>query len=242
MGDINDPLKTAGRGDCEIVLEAIEALKRWIYGPRYAGPEKEPVPTTEDEFSLLMDGLRRWATLHAPHTDTGRLQDYRRAELRRRSEGGVPDQLAEREWRVAAAKADDALNELKILLTEAQGKKAKKMTREEANARAMELAKRLGQKFFLLSGREQARQIGCSWKTWERTALYQTVKAKAKRLQMRPSSRRSAVSFTPGLESVTGEGEKDEVLNNLIAEQRADDEPRPLDDSGPKKVRCRKRL
>jgi hypothetical protein len=52
------------------------------------------------------------------------------------------------------------------------------------------------------------------------------------------------VSFTPILEAVTGEGERDEVLNQLIAAQKADYEPSPLEDdppeSRPKKVRSYK--
>jgi hypothetical protein len=137
MSDINDPLKSAGRDDHELVLEAIESLKRWVYRADYKGPDKEPEPKTEEEFSLLMDGLRRWATLHAPHIDTGRLQDYRRAEF------GLPnpcgsarlfsDQLGERQWWQAAHKADDALNELKILLkAETENKKSKRTPLKEA--------------------------------------------------------------------------------------------------------------
>jgi hypothetical protein len=120
MSDINEPLQTASGHDHELVLEAIEALKRWIYREEYKGPEKAPVPKTECEFSLLMDGLRRWATLHAPHIDTGRLQDYRRAELGLTNACGdhraFPDRSSERQWWQTAHKADDALNELRILL------------------------------------------------------------------------------------------------------------------------------
>jgi len=80
------------------------------------------VPTTEEEFSSLLDGLRRWATLYAPHTDTGRLQDYRRAELTLAAAPGpgrvFGSRRSERDWWQVAHKADDALNELKILLVE----------------------------------------------------------------------------------------------------------------------------
>jgi hypothetical protein len=119
MSDINEPLQTAGRDDYELVLEAIEALKRWIYRADYKGPEKDPEPKTETEFSVLMDGLRRWATLYSPHIDTGRLQDYRRAELSLATCTPVrafPDQRGQRDWSQTAAKADDALNEMKIQL------------------------------------------------------------------------------------------------------------------------------
>jgi hypothetical protein len=242
--DINDALKTAGRNDGELVLEAIEALKRWIYSQAYQGTEKEPVPKTEDEFSILMDGLRRWATLHAPHIDTGRLQDYRRAELRRRAEGGFTDRAAEKEWKQAYQKADDALNELKILLTEAEEKKSKKrMTRQEANERAMELVKRYRKQFVMLSESEQARQIGCSWQTWKRTELFKKIhKQKNKLLPRKRAGSRRPVSLTHDLESVTGEGKPDEVLNQLLHEHESDFEPSPLDDSRPRKFHSRKRL
>jgi hypothetical protein len=55
-----------------------------------------------------------------------------------------------------------------------------------------------------------------------------------------------ALSLTSDLEAVTGEGEPNEVLEQLIAEQEADHEPSPLEpdppDSRPKKVHSRKRL
>jgi hypothetical protein len=132
MSGINEPLKTASEGDHELVLEAIESLKRWIYREHYKGPDKEPVPTTADEFSMLMDGLRRWATLHAPHIDTGRIQDYRRAEFSLPDACGpvrvFPDRAGEQMWWQTAFKADDALNELKIVLRAAIEKTPKKRT------------------------------------------------------------------------------------------------------------------
>ena len=95
----------------------------------YLGPDKEPEPRTEAEFSELMDGLRRWATLHWPHIDTGRLQDFRRAEFSLVAcipARAFPDERAEREWWQVAHKADDALNEIKIQLCEIIANKAEK--------------------------------------------------------------------------------------------------------------------
>jgi hypothetical protein len=148
MSDINDPLRTAGPNDHELVLEAIESLKRWIYRDDYKGPEKEPTPKTEDEFSLLMDGLRRWATLHAPHIDTGRLQDYRRAELRLPEPFALvrsfSDQVSSSHWWNVAHKADDALNELKILaLAETDTKTLKKKKPQKEAEEKEELATRV---------------------------------------------------------------------------------------------------
>jgi len=38
--DLNDRLNAAGSNDRDVVLEAIETLKRWIYGAEYRGPHK----------------------------------------------------------------------------------------------------------------------------------------------------------------------------------------------------------
>ena len=45
------------------------------------------------------------------------------------------------------------------------------------------------------------------------------------------------VSLTPALEVATGEGERHEVLNRLIAEQQADSDLSPLEDDAPGKPR-----
>jgi hypothetical protein len=54
------------------------------------------------------------------------------------------------------------------------------------------------------------------------------------------------VSLTDKLEAAIGEGKRDEVLNQLIAEQERDNEPSPLDpdppDGQPIRVQFRKRL
>src|SRR5699024_3307396 len=119
----------------------------------------------------------------------------------------------------------------------------------------------------------QAKRIGCSWATWKKTQFYAEAKKKMENLsQQRNSKQRPqnepVVSLTSKLESMVGEGARDQVLNQLIdeersartrqwhdlslaeqqaliAEQEADYEPSPLeDDSGPaaRKVRSKKRL
>jgi hypothetical protein len=121
------------------------------------------------------------------------------------------------------------------------------MTKESANKRAMELARVMGKTFFLLSESEQARQIGCTWRTWSKTEFYQKAQKRRGKLATRPTQGKRAgsprtVSFTSDLEKVTGEGDREEVLERLAAEQRADDEGSPLDGSKPRKIHCRKRL
>jgi hypothetical protein len=127
-------------------------------------------------------------------------------------------------------------------------KQTRGMSVDDANERAMKLAKLMGGGFFLLSGRKQAKKIGCSWATWKKTEFYRKSATRkvvyAKRI-VQGNGRASppVVSFTHDLEAVTGEGERDQVLRELIAQQEDDYEPSPLED-GPRahKVRSRKRI
>jgi hypothetical protein len=113
-----------------------------------------------------------------------------------------------------------------------------RMTVAGANRKAMELAKKMKREFFALSEREQAKLIGCHWLTWRKTPFYQEAKKKAPRRKR--ASGKPAVSLTDTLEAITAQGEKDEVLHQvarreeqqeaerqeqlqrLIAEQKAD--------------------
>jgi hypothetical protein len=121
--------------------------------------------------------------------------------------------------------------------------KKSRLTRQEANEKAMRLAK-ANRSFVKLSSREWAEAIGCSaahvvglpfWKA--------TMKRRKQKSEGRPSAPK-AVSYTPELEAATkkGKGNKDNILNQLIAEQEADAEPSPLEkdppSSHPKRVRC----
>jgi hypothetical protein len=132
-----------------------------------------------------------------------------------------------------------------------RAKQSRRMTVEEANETAMKLAKQMKQGFFLLSEREQAKKIRCSWQTWKKTPFYLKSKKHKARLASKAGSPDApgsppVVSLTSNLEAVTGEGSPNEVLEQLIAEQEADSEPSPLaddlPDAPPKKVRVRKRL
>src|SRR5262249_45837368 len=124
---------------------------------------------------------------------------------------------------------------------EAAPKQAKRsrMTVEEANQEALRVAARMKSAFFLLSEREQARQIGCHWQTWTKTELYKKAQQKRARL-LKQASRADApgsppvVSFTSDLEAVTGEGQPNEILDQLIAEeQEATDAKRCWEDLSP---------
>lgn len=116
---------------------------------------------------------------------------------------------------------------------------------EEANRKAMELAKSMGEEFFLLSERKQAKRIGCSWQTWSHTEFYRTAKSKRSPQQAKDkTAARKVVRLTGNLEGAIGEGNRNEVLEKLIAEQEADCEPSPLEDDPPgqpRRVRCYKR-
>ncbi len=112
-----------------------------------------------------------------------------------------------------------------------ENKKSGRMTVEEANKKAMELARRMKGEFFLLSTRKQATRIGCSFETWTKTPLYP--KAQKQRLRLagrignRPSQPSPApVSFTNDLEAVKGEGTRDEVLKQLVAAEEQS-QPKP---------------
>jgi hypothetical protein len=123
----------------------------------------------------------------------------------------------------------------------------KTMTVAQANEKAMELAKKMKNDFFLLSQRGQAEKIGCSWQTWTKTPFY--LEAKKRRGQVarkiaagkRPCSP-PVISLTSNLEAVTGEGEREEILERLIEEHDREREPSPLDTTSRRTIRCRKRL
>jgi hypothetical protein len=127
----------------------------------------------------------------------------------------------------------------------AENGRRQRMSVDRANEKAQRLAMKMRMAFFALSERQQAELIGCSWKTWTKTPFYK--KAKEKRpagLGRKPASPKTA-SLTPKVEATTGEGDRDEVLQQLIEEQEADREPSPLESdppNRPRQVHFRKRL
>jgi hypothetical protein len=122
--------------------------------------------------------------------------------------------------------------------------KKARMKVNQANEKAMRLARRLRDGFFAMSQRQQAEEIGCSFATWKRTEFFQKAEAKRPlRKNQKPSSPKTE-SFTSKREALSGEGTRNEVLNQLIKEQENDKELSPLDASTgmPRRVHYRKRL
>src|SRR5262249_9592521 len=118
------------------------------------------------------------------------------------------------------------------------------MTADEANQKAMELAK--ADRFFIQrSQREWAKLIGCSVGLVAELPLWRETMKRTGRGRKNRTPAPKVVSLTSELEAVTGEGEQDGVLKKLLADHKADSEPSPLDDDppdSPRKVRSRKRL
>src|SRR5262249_13586541 len=156
IGAIIDSIRGAGADARGPVLDAIEAAKRYLDREADRVPAG-PVPTLE-EFSELIDQLRRWAILHAAPIDTAPLQAFRRAELRRITTWAprlVPGHVSgvmiqtwdgEREWGEAAAKAEDALNDLKTWLV------SRGATASQARGRRHRLRLRIKGQSVLLDG------------------------------------------------------------------------------------------
>jgi hypothetical protein len=127
---------------------------------------------------------------------------------------------------------------------EGQGKRSRRMRREEANDKAKKLAE-VDHSFVQRSLREWSEAIGCSEGLVTELSLWRETMKRTGRGKEDATSAPKVVSLTPQLEAVTGEGEKDEELNRLIAEQEADHDPSPLDDDTegrPRRVHSRKRL
>ena len=94
------------------------------------------------------------------------------------------------------------------------------MSRNKANAKALELAKQQKQDFFLLSERRQAKLIGCHWQTWRDTPFFAEAQRHRTRLAKRIAKGTAggsppAISLTGNLEAVAAAGKPDEVLNRL---------------------------
>jgi hypothetical protein len=116
------------------------------------------------------------------------------------------------------------------------------MTVAEANLKARELARWRRKKFFAMSQNDQAKEIGCSWGTWSKTPFYKECKKQGKiKPGKHPKGSRppSVVSLTAKMEEVVGDGDKNQVLEevadketleDLIAEQQAEREPSPLEE------------
>lgn len=117
-----------------------------------------------------------------------------------------------------------------------------KMSRKDANDKAMELAK-ADKDFVMKSQRKWAKDIGCSPALVGNLPLWKATQELRKRGKAAKSP--GTVSLTPKIEATHGVGDRDEVLNHLIAEQEAEDEGSPLDANSsdrPRKARGRRKL
>src|SRR5262245_9003252 len=231
---------------------ALQSLRRAIDDPTSVSFNGKIRPTSESIISQYVDHMRYW--LERPPDGLSHEAEFRLQRLEQFVFHGTT--VDERRKKKALQYIDDALTVLDAPSAQdggmnmggaARETKQTRMTVGAANEKAMKLAKRLKQVFFLLSGREQARQIGCSWQTWRKTTFYATATKKQGQLLRQAAKRKSpgsrpAVSLTDPLEAVTGEGEPDEVLKGLIAEQETDHEPSPCDTTRPQKIHYRKRL
>jgi hypothetical protein len=101
----------------------------------------------------------------------------------------------------------------------------KLMSVDEANDEAMKLAAKFGPAFFVMSVRTQVELIGCHYRTWKKTPFYLKAVEEGKIVPSKPRAAK-ADSLTSGREAVFGEGQKDEILTQVIEQEEG-----MLDDS-----------
>src|SRR5262249_20575463 len=116
------------------------------------------------------------------------------------------------------------------------------MSAEEANRRAVKLAEANPSFAREPRLRQWAKAIGCSAGLVVKLPFWRATMEQTGRGRKDNVPAPKVVSLTRDLEAVTGEGDRDEELKRLIAEQAADSEPSPVDDAASRKVRTRKRL
>jgi hypothetical protein len=108
-----------------------------------------------------------------------------------------------------------------------------RMTVEQANEEAMALMKRMAKAFFQLSQSQQAKKIGCHWKTWTKTALFKKAKKEGRikpHRVRRGGATPKAVSLSSELEAT--KGKRDEVLHGLINDQISEDKSNKVHSRG----------
>src|SRR5262249_23970759 len=119
----------------------------------------------------------------------------------------------------------------------------RRITAKETNSKAMELAEADGA-FVERTLRECVAAIGCSVGVVAKVRLGKATRRKTGRGTKDGVAAPKVVSLTPSLEATVGD--EGPELNRLVAEQRADMEPSPLEDdppgTRPRRVRTRKRL
>jgi hypothetical protein len=162
--------------------------------------------------------------------------DIWRRLRRLRKQNGLPSDLDGQIQQEFEAAADRLIEE--TAPSEPEGASSTpSITSEEANQTAMKLAK---QDPAFLNGvvRDWAAAIRkatgktCSIATVKATRLWrETMKATGRGRSKGKAPQ--AVSFTENLEAVTGSGRDQQILEDLIAEQEADNEPSPVDGDRP---------
>jgi hypothetical protein len=152
----------------------------------------------------------------------------------------------------ALAAADRAIAWAKSAMVESvAAKKRRRMTAKEANEKALRLAKADPNFVKQPSCRRWADKIGCSTGLVQSLPFWQETMAKTGRGRKGKGHAPKACSLTKNIEAVVGEDDEGSEAaeikqNQLIAEQKADSEPSPLEDdppdSPPRKVRCHKKI
>jgi len=232
---------------------------------RLADPSGTTPQTTEEAFAnFLRDRIKRLADpVDAKQTKEEVFAIFLRDRIKRLANPADETQtkekafaifLLERIKRLANPAATTQTNEeafvryflpkwLQILSEIEKSETPPRMTKEEANRKAMELAKR-DRTFVDRPLREWAEAIGCSEGLVTKLPFWiKTMEMTGRGQKDRPRVPK-AVTFTDTLESTTGKGKPNQVLDELIAEQ--DQEPSPLEADPqvdrPRRVRNKKRV
>jgi hypothetical protein len=163
-----------------------------------------------------------------------------------------PTQKKFREWqaeceaviRYYRAWRDAEVEFVEAFIAEAKTKLARlagaRLTLEQANEKAMQLAEADPQ-FIHKTQRQWARAIGCATGQIAKLPLWREVAKETGRDRTGKRKRPRVVSLTERVLAKTADPQAE--LNRLVAEQRRDDEPSPLEEERPRaRVRHRKKL
>jgi hypothetical protein len=152
-------------------------------------------------------------------------------EIDSRAWAGIPLQLgeyADRWWELTKSalkqvkridKIETAQNKEKETYLQEKDGQSKKITKDEANVRARQLLRETPN--WDWTCRKLAKLIPCSLGWIPKLSAWRAYHEK--RLELRRNKTIDTVSISKELEAVLGEGEKDEVLRQLIADQEADE-------------------
>jgi hypothetical protein len=203
--------------------------------------ELELSPAMQAEWNQLSDALGR---VEIDNRFTEEQKEQVRAQIKARAAGIIraASALPPRCPRSSVPLADDKTNDGK---DSRQSVAKSSISREEANLAAMELARQ--NPAFVDGGvRDWAAAISvatgktCSISTVMKTQMWTTTMQATGRGKTKGKAPK-AISFSENMEAVIGRGDNQEVLNKLIADHNADNEPSPFDDAS-RKVRCNKRV